>query len=92
MLKGLLITLAAVAALMQDIYASCDASMSTAAQKSIVFTQTVEQWGSVIYDTIDLICDIPAIKSWVSTVSTTLKMRALAATKSAVNTVLRASL
>lgn len=52
---------AALKALMQDIYDSCDESLSNAARNAIVFTQTVEEWGNVIYDSVEFICSIPAV-------------------------------
>lgn len=82
---------AAIKALMQDIHDSCDESLTEAAQDSIVFVQTVEQWCNVIYDSMQFICEIPAVKAALSKVSAALATKAVAATKSAINWVIQAT-
>lgn len=53
---------AAIMALMNDIYASCDKSLSKAAQLEITHIQTSTELATLLLDVCSFVCDIPGVK------------------------------
>ncbi len=53
---------AAIMALMNDIYDSCEESLSKAAQLEIVSIQTSKERAALLFDVCSFVCDIPAVK------------------------------
>nr|MBR4279728.1 hypothetical protein [Clostridia bacterium] len=80
---------AAVKALMEDIYHSCDESLKKAAVQQNVFIQTSGMWANTIFDVMEFICEIPQVSAALTKAAKSVGKQVVNATKGAVKWVVQ---
>lgn len=80
---------AAVKALMEDIYNSCNESLKNAAVKQNTFIQTSGMWANTIFDTMEFICEIPQVSAALTKAAKNVGKQVVNATKGAVKWVVQ---
>lgn len=80
---------AAVKALMEDIYNSCNESLKNAVVKQNTFIQTSGMWANTIFDAMEFICEVPPGSTVLTKAAQSVGKQVVNATKGAVKWVMQ---